>query len=79
MLSDNNYAKHQIRPAVVMRKNSQCNRSGDGANNQAMLMSVYRTLKLRGLDPLETIIDALREYVRTARMPALPGGSTSDA
>jgi len=70
--SDNNHAEREIRPAVVMRKNSLCNRSGNGANAQAILMSVYRTLKMRGLDPLETIVRALKDYVRTGSLPPLP-------
>jgi len=43
----NNLAERQIRPAVILRKNSQSNRSEQGAVTQAVLMSVYRTLKLR--------------------------------
>lgn len=70
--SDNNHAEREIRPAVIMRKNSYCNRSTNGANTQAILMSVYRTLKLRGLDPLETIVNALKSYVSTGSMPPLP-------
>jgi len=61
----------------VMRKNSLCNRSGNGANAQAIFMSVYRTLKLRGLDPLETIVSAVKDYVRTGSLPALPDDRTS--
>jgi len=75
--SDNNHAEREIRPAVVMRKNSLCNRSENGANVQAILMSVYRTLKLRGLDPLETIVSALKDYVRTGSLPPLPDKTTS--
>ena len=75
--SDNNHAEREIRPAVVMRKNSLCNRSGNGANAQAILMSVYRTLKMRGLDPLETIVRALKDYVRTGSLPPLPDEGTS--
>ena len=75
--SDNNHAEREIRPAVVMRKTSLCNRSEHGANVQAILMSVYRTLKLRGLDPLETIVTALKHYVRTGSLPSLPGETTS--
>jgi transposase len=56
-----------------MRKNSLCNRSEPGARTQAILMSVYRTLKLRGHDPLDTIVAALREYVRSVILPPLPG------
>jgi transposase len=75
--SDNNHAEREIRPAVVMRKNSLCNRSGNGANVQAILMSVYRTLKLRGVDPLDTIVCALKTYVRTGALPTLPDRNTS--
>ncbi len=70
--SDNNHAEREIRPAVVMRKNSLCNRSANGAHTQAVLMSVYRTLKMRGLDPLDTIVSSLRTYVRTGELPPLP-------
>ena len=70
--SDNNHAEREIRPAVVMRKNSLCNRSENGARAQAILMSVYRTLKQRALDPLDTIVSALKDYVRTGTLPPLP-------
>jgi transposase len=76
--SDNNHAEREIRPAVIIRKNSLCNRSENGATVQSILMSVYRTLKLRGLDPLETIVSALKDYVRTGVLPPLPGSNTSD-
>lgn len=36
-------------------------------------MSVYRTLKLRGHDPLQTLETALRAYVQTGTLPDLPG------
>jgi hypothetical protein len=77
--SDNNHAEREIRPAVIIRKNSLCNRSDNGATVQAILMSVYRTLKLRGLDPLETIVSAMRDYVRTGSLPPLPSAKTSDS
>jgi transposase len=55
-----------------MRKNSFCNRSARGAETQAVLMSVYRTLKVRGHNPLDVIVSALREYVQTGLLPPLP-------
>ena len=70
--SDNNHAEREIRPAVLMRKNSFCNRSNRGAETQAILMSVYRTLKVRGHNPLDVIVSALREYVQTGALPPLP-------
>ena len=70
--ADNNFGERQIRPAVILRKNSQSNRSDRGAASQAVLMSVYRTLKLRGLNPTKTIADALKTYLLTGRLPPLP-------
>ena len=69
---DNNFAERQIRPAVILRKNSQSNRSDRGAATQAVLMSVYRTLRLRGHNPTKTIADALKTYLETGQLPPLP-------
>jgi transposase len=69
---DNNAGERAIRPAVVIRKNSYCNRSQRGADTQAVLMSIYRTLKQRGHDPLATITQALTDYLRTGTLPPLP-------
>jgi transposase len=69
---DNNHAERMIRPAVIIRKNSLCNRSEQGAATQAVLMSIYRTLKMRGLDATPTIADALRTYLQTGSLPPLP-------
>ncbi len=70
--ADNNFGERQIRPAVILRKNSQSNRSDRGGATQAALMSVYRTLKLRGLNPTKTIADALKTYLATGQLPPLP-------
>jgi hypothetical protein len=75
---ENNFAERQIRPAVILRKNSQSNRSDRGAATQAILMSVYRTLKLRGLNPTRTIADALRTYLTTGQLPPLPDSDIAD-
>lgn len=69
---NNNHAERMIRPAVILRKNSQCNRSQRGATTQAVLMSIHRTLKLRGHDPRQSIADALAAYAVTATLPPLP-------
>ena len=69
---DNNHGERMIRPAVIIRKNSLCNRSEQGAATQAVLMSIYRTLKLRGHDPTKTIAQALRTFLQTGILPALP-------
>ena len=69
---DNNLAERMIRPAVILRKNCQCNRSEKGSAVQAVLMTIYRTLKLRNLDPLKTIDDAMRTRLKTGKLPPLP-------
>ena len=69
---DNNRAEREIRPAVIARKNPYQNASAAGARTQAVLMSVYRTLKLRGHDPLETIAEALALWIATGTLPSLP-------
>jgi uncharacterized protein (UPF0297 family) len=62
---------------VIIRKNSLNNRSQRGANTQAVLMTVYRTLKIRGLNPIQTIAAAVREYLLTGRLPPLPPATVS--
>ena len=67
-----------IRPAVIPRKNSLSNRSEKGAATQAVLMSVFRTLKLRRHDPLKVIPEALRTYLTTGSLPPLPKPATAN-
>lgn len=69
---DNNHAERMIRPAVIIRKNSYANGSFDGADLQAVLMSIYRTLKQRGHNPIQTIIAAVRTSLTTGSLPPLP-------
>ena len=63
---------------MIIRKNSQSNRSERGASTQAILMSVYRTLRLRGLDPAKTLATALRTYLLTGQLPPLPPPTTAN-
>lgn len=74
---ENNHAERAIRPAVIIRKNSLSNRSDRGAETQAILMSVYRTLKQRGHPPIKTIIDAVKAYLSTGQLPPLPARITA--
>ena len=73
-----NFAERMIRPAVILRKHSQANRSDRGAITRGVLMSVYRTLKLRHHDPLGAIADALRTYLQTGQLPPLPATIPAD-
>ena len=69
---DNNSGERAIRPAVMIRKMSQSNKSDRGAVTQSVLMSVFRTLKLRGHDPIRTILYALAQHIRTGQLPPIP-------
>jgi len=69
---DNNAGERAIRPAVIIRKNSSGNRSHRGADCQDVLMSVFRTRKQRGHDPVRTVIDALTTYLTTGQLPKIP-------
>ena len=72
----NNPAEQSIRPAVIIRKNSYGNRSDKGADAQAVLMSIFRTLKQRGYDPIKTITEAIANYLQTGHLPPLPPPKT---
>lgn len=75
---ENNHAERCIRPAEIIRKNSYGNRSERGADGQAVLMSMFRTLKQRGLDPIRAVVAAVEEYLLTGQLPPLPTKTTSD-
>ncbi len=69
---DNDHAERGIRPAVIARKNSYANGSEEGAETQAVLMSVFRTLKQRGRNPASAVVEAIRTYLQTGQLPPLP-------
>ena len=57
---------------MIIRKNSYGNRSERGADAQAVLMSIFRTLKQRGHDPIKTITQAIHTQLQTGQLPPLP-------
>jgi transposase len=69
--ADNNHAERMIRPAVIARKNSYCNRSERGAATQSILMSIFRTLHLREQDAISTLEEALKLYCKNGSLPPL--------
>jgi transposase len=75
---DNNLAERAVKPAVLMRKTSFANHSQQGADVQAVLMTLYRTLNQRGHNPLQTITKALETYIATGKLPPLPPKLTTE-
>jgi hypothetical protein len=74
---DSNRSERGIRPAVIARKNSFHNTNDQGAWTQAVLMTIYRALKLRGQDPIETIADTLTLFIATGTLPGFPTAKPS--
>ena len=70
--SDNNAGERAIRPAVMIRKNSYQSGSDRGALTSSVLMSVLRTLRVRGHQPIDAILAALADYNRTGTLPKMP-------
>ena len=68
---DNNHAERGIRPAVLARRVSHGNQSAAGADTQSILMSIFRTLRLRELPPTATLCAALREFILTGKLPTM--------
>jgi hypothetical protein len=62
----------------IIRKNSFGNRSEQGADVQAILVSIFFTLKKRGHNPIQTICQALTTYLKTGQLPPLPQNTTAD-
>jgi transposase len=73
--ADNNHAERQIRFAVIMRKNYFGNRSTRGAEAQAILMSVFRTCHLRGIDPISFLADSVAAAIRSGSPLPIPNSS----
>jgi hypothetical protein len=69
---DNNHAERAIRDSVVKRKNSNCNRSQQGSETQAILMSIFQTLKQRKYNLVKTLGNALKEVILTKKLLTLP-------
>jgi hypothetical protein len=61
--ADNNYGEREIRPAVQMRKAYGGNRSERGAKTQAVMMSIFRTLEKREIDPIDHLEQHLRHMI----------------
>jgi len=65
-------AEQAIRPAVRFRKTSGGDRSPRGARTRDVLLSVLRTARQRGLDPLPLFARML-QAPRPLTVPAAPG------
>jgi len=56
----NNHAEQQMRKPVITRKISQQNRSDQGAKTHAILMTLFKSAELKGLNPVEAILTDIK-------------------
>jgi len=68
-LIEQGYTVHLANTAAIQQYDGLKYR---GAATQAVLMSVYRALRLRGHNPTKTIADALKTYLEPGQLPPLP-------
>ena len=68
---DNNGRERAIRPAFLIRKNIFANGSDAWAQTQAIFMTIMHTLKMRSHNPVQVLVDALKNHVRWAQLPSL--------
>lgn len=59
----NNHAEQQMRKPVLWRRRCQQNRSDKGAEAQAILMTVFRTAELQGLNPVDYVETLVKEQI----------------
>lgn len=52
----NNHTEQQMRKSVLTQKVSQQNRSARGANTQAIIMTLLRSAKLQGANPVKHLL-----------------------
>ncbi len=71
----NNHAERMLRPAVITRKTSGCNRTDRGAVTHAILASILVTCRQQDLPILEALVKIQRAAeadVRLLNLPLLP-------
>jgi transposase len=69
--ADNNHGEREIRPAVQMRKAYGGNRSEKGAHTQAVLMTIFRTLHKRGINPVPFLMRCLKNKFEQDQAPSM--------
>jgi transposase len=69
---DTNAGERGVHPPVLIRKNSYANGSEKGAHTQATFMTILRTLKMRGHNAVQGLVEALKSYLRSRQLPPLP-------
>jgi len=76
---DNNHSEQTIRNVVALvRKTSFGSQSVKGADMAAIFLSIFGTLKLNGINPVDFLIASLKQYILNGTLPAIPFKSLSN-
>lgn len=59
----NNHSEQQMRDPVMTRRISQGNRSMQGARTQAILMSLFRSMKIQRRNPIEEVLRLAQDAI----------------
>jgi len=73
----NNQAERMLRPAVITRKTSGCNRTDGGAQTHSILASVLTTCRQQGFSILDSLVKIQRNVGHTLKALAPPLLDTS--
>ena len=65
----NNHAEQQMRKPVQTRKVSYQNRSKQGAETQAILMTLFRSSELQGENPVEHVLSITKNIMKMKTPP----------
>lgn len=76
--ADNNFVERELRPAIVSRKNSFCNRSEKGAGTQAIFMTLFRTSYIRKQNAVDSLTNIAQHYLKYSDTSNWENMCTSD-
>jgi hypothetical protein len=67
---DNNRAERALKPAVMIRKNSYFYKTGRGANDGAIILSMISSCRLNGINVWNWMVSVLKRSSEVSRNPA---------
>lgn len=68
----NNFSERMIRFAVIIRKVCFHTMSGRGSETLSILLTVFKTMELRGLDPYSETLKLLEKYIIEKKSKKIP-------
>jgi transposase len=68
----NNFSERMIRFAVILRKVRFHTMSAKGSHTLSVLLTVFKTMQLRGLDPYKETLKILQNHISNKKIDKLP-------